>query len=72
MLSGLTHGFTLVETVESWDSTDCKERAIVPRSSVSSLLEFSAMLRVTLVSPLTAGSLHDNMLGCLSPPGEWS
>ena len=42
------------------------------RSSVSLLLEFSAMLRVSLVSRVTAKRLHDNMLGCLSPSGEWS
>ena len=40
------------------------------RSSVSLLLGFSAMLRVS--SRVTARSLHDNMLGCLSPFGEWS
>jgi len=34
----------------------------MPRSSVSLLLGFSAMLRVTLVSRVTARSLHDNML----------
>jgi len=38
----------------------------VPRSSVSLLLGFSAMLRVSLVSRVTARSLHGNMLGCLS------
>ena len=36
----------------------------MPRSSVSLLLGFSAMLSVGLVSRVTAGSLHDNMLGC--------
>jgi len=30
------------------------------------------MLRVSLVSGVTARSLHDNMLECLSPSGEWS
>jgi len=35
----------------------------VSHSSVSSLLGFSAMLSVSLVSPVTARSLHDNMLG---------
>jgi len=35
----------------------------VPLSSVSLLLGFSAMLRVSLVSRVTARSLHDNMLG---------
>jgi len=44
----------------------------VPHSSVSLLLAFSAMLRVSLVSRVTARSLHDDMLGCLSPSGEWS
>jgi len=44
----------------------------VSRSSVSLLLVFSTMLRVSLVSRVTARSLHDNMLGCLSPSGEWS
>jgi len=45
---------------------------LVPRSSVSLLLGFSAMLSVSLVSRFTARSLHDNMLVCLSPSGEWS
>jgi len=36
---------------------------LVPHSSVSLLLEFSAMLSVSLVSQVTATSLHDNMLG---------
>jgi len=44
----------------------------VPRSSVSLLLGFSAILRVILVSRDTSRSLYDNMLGCLSPSGEWS
>jgi len=44
----------------------------VPRPSVSLLLGFSAMLSVSLVSQVTARSLHDNMLGCQSPFGEWS
>ena len=35
----------------------------MPRSSVSLLLGFSAMLRVSLVSRVTARSLHDNMPG---------
>jgi len=30
------------------------------------------MLSVSLVSPVTARSLHDNMLGCQSPSGKWS
>ena len=38
--------------------------------SVSLLLGFSAMLRVSLVSLVTARCLHDNMLGCESPSGE--
>jgi len=42
---------------------------LVPRSSVSLLLGFSAMHRVSLVSRVTARSLHDNMLGCLLPSG---
>ena len=46
---------------------------LVPRSSVSLLLGFGAMLSVSLVfHGLTARSLHDNMLGCQSPSGEWS
>jgi len=45
---------------------------LLTRSSVSLLLGFSAMLSVSLVSRVTAKSLHDNMLGCQSPPGEWS
>ena len=45
---------------------------LVPRSSVSLLIGFSAMLSVSLVSRLTARSLHDNMLGCQTPSGEWS
>ena len=36
----------------------------MPRSSVSLLLGFSAMLRVSLVSRVTVRSLHDNMHGC--------
>jgi len=43
----------------------------VPRSSVSLLLGFSVMLGVSLVSRVTARSLHDYMLGCLSASGEW-
>jgi len=42
------------------------------RSSINLLLGFSAMLRVSLVSRVTTRSLHDNILGCLSPSGEWS
>jgi len=44
----------------------------VPRSSVSLLLGFSAMLSVSLVSRVTARTLHNNMLGYLSPSGELS
>ena len=44
----------------------------MPHSSVSLLLEFSAMFSVSLVSRVTARSLHDNMLGCQMPSGEWS
>ena len=44
----------------------------MPHSSVSLLLGFSAMLSVSVVSRVTARSLHDNMLGCQSPYGEWS
>jgi len=39
---------------------------------VSLLLGFSAMLSVSLVSRVTARSLHDNVFGCQSPSGEWS
>jgi len=35
----------------------------VPHSSVSLLLGFGAMFSVSLVSRVTARSLHDNMLG---------
>ena len=35
----------------------------MPHSSVSLLSVFSAMLSVSLVSRVTARSLHDNMLG---------
>jgi len=45
---------------------------LVPRSTVSLLLGFSSMLSVSLVLWVTARSLHDNMLGCQSPSGEWS
>ena len=45
---------------------------LVPHSSVSLLLDFSAMLSVSLVSRVTVRSLHDNMLGCQSPSGEWT
>ena len=44
----------------------------MPRSRVSLPLGFSAMLKVSLVPRVTARSLHDNMLGCLSPSGKWS
>jgi len=44
----------------------------VSHSSVSLILGFSAMLRVSLVSRVTARSLHDNMLGCQTPSGECS
>jgi len=44
----------------------------VPHSGVSLLLGFGAMLSVSLVSRVTARSLHDNMLRCQSPSGEWS
>jgi len=43
----------------------------VPRYSVSLFLGFSAMLSVSLVSRVTARSLHD-MLGCQTLSGEWS
>ena len=36
------------------------------------LLGFSATLRVSVVPRVIARSLHDNMLGCQSPSGEWS
>jgi len=45
---------------------------VMPRSSVSLLLRFSAMLSVSLVSRVTARSLHDNMFECQSPSGERS
>jgi len=45
---------------------------LVPRSSVSLLLGFSAILSVSLASRVTARSLHDNTLGCQSPSGDWS
>jgi len=41
-------------------------------SRVSLLLGFSAMLSVSLVSRVTARSLHDSILGCQTPSGEWS
>ena len=44
----------------------------MPLSSVSLLVGFSEMLSVSLVSRVTARSLHDNMLGCQTPSGEWS
>ena len=43
----------------------------MPHSSVSLLLGFNAMLSVSLVSRVTARSLHDNMHGYQSPSGEW-
>jgi len=30
------------------------------------------LIRVSLVAGVTARSLHNNMLECLSPSGEWS
>ena len=45
---------------------------LVPDSSVSLLLDFSAILSVSLVSQLTARSLHDYVLGCQTPSGERS
>ena len=45
---------------------------VVPRSSVSLLLGFSAMLSISLVSRVTVRSLLGNMLDCQSPSGEWS
>ena len=44
----------------------------MPHSSVSLLLGFSAMVSISLVSRVTATSMHDNMLGCQAPSGEWS
>ena len=44
---------------------------LVPRSSVSLLLGFSAIAEVRLVAWVTAKSLHNNMHECLSPSGEW-
>ena len=44
----------------------------MPHSSVSLLLGFNVILSVSLVSLVTARSLHDNMLGCQTPSGEWS
>ena len=44
----------------------------MPHSSVSLLVGFGAMLSVSLVSRVTARSLHDNMLGCQLASGEWS
>ena len=40
----------------------------MPRSSVSLLLSFNAIAQ----GRVTARSLHNNMLGCLLPSGEWS
>ena len=45
---------------------------LMPHSSVSLLLGFSAILSVSLVSRLTARSLHDYVLGCQTPSGERS
>jgi len=56
-------------------ATKCAKYAdvtLVPHSSVSLLLGFSAMLTVSLVAHVTTRSLYNNMLGCLSPSGEWS
>jgi len=44
----------------------------VPRSRVSLLLRYSAIAEGQLVVRATARSLDNNMLGCLSPSGEWS
>jgi len=50
-------------------SCDCRllrlgsDEELLPRSSVSLLLGFSAMLSVSLVSQVTARSVHDDMLG---------
>jgi len=44
----------------------------VPDSSVSLLFEFSVILGVSLVSRVTAVSLHDYALGCQTPSGERS
>jgi len=44
----------------------------VPDSSVGLLVWFSAMLSVSLVSRLTARSLHGYVLGCQTPSGERS
>ena len=45
---------------------------VIEKNTLSLLLGFSAMLNVSLVSRVTAGSLRDNILGCLPPSGEWS
>jgi len=45
---------------------------LVPDSSVSLLLGFSAILSVSLVSRLTARSLHDYVFGYQTPSGERS
>jgi len=45
---------------------------LVPHSSVSLLLGFSVIIGVSLVSRLTARSLHDYVLGCQTPSGERS
>ena len=44
----------------------------MPDSNVSLLLRFSAILSVSLVSRLTARSLHDYVLRCQMPSGERS
>jgi len=52
---------------------NCGDRSWIRNAPlVSVLLGFSAMLSVSLVSRVTARSLHDNMLGCQSPSGERS
>ena len=45
----------------------------MPRSSVGLLLGFNAIAdRVSLTARVITRSLHNNMLACLSPSGEWS
>ena len=46
----------------------------MPRSSVSLLLALTSvrLLTVSLVARVTAKRLNDNVLGFLSPSGEWS
>ena len=63
---------SVMHTLTRFSITVNKVSATVPRSSVSLLLGFSAMLSVSLVSLVTARSLHDNIRGCQSPSGEWS